>query len=59
MLRKCLCDGNNDNDHGDDDDVTIYFSKTFEGIMIYIEVTKFRKCFKKTFCFNLPCRKFL
>ena len=61
MVRKCLCDGNvDDNDNGiDDDDVKISFYKIFKGIMIYIEVTKVQECFKKAFCYKLQCRKLL
>ena len=60
MVRKCLCDGNvDDNDNGidDDDDVKISFYKIFKEIMIYIEVTKVQECFKKVFCYKLSCRK--
>ena len=51
MVRKCLCDGNDDdNDNGDDGDVRISFCKMFKGIMIYIQVTKVQEYFKKAFC---------
>ena len=62
MVRKCLCYGNDndDNDNGDgDDDVKISFCKIFNGIMIYIEVTNAQECFKKAFCYKLPCMKLL
>ena len=55
MVRKCFCD----DDNGHDDDVKISFSIIFKGIMIYIQVTKFQKCFKKAFSYKLPCRKLL
>ena len=60
MVRKCFCDGNDDdNDNGDDDDVKISFYIIFKGIMIYIEVTKFQECLKKAFSCKFPCRKLL
>ena len=50
MIRKWLYDGNDD-DNGDDDDVTINFYK--------LEATKAQECFKKAFCCKLPCMKLL
>ena len=58
MVRKCFCDGNDD-DNGDDDDVKISFYIIFKGIMIYVQVTKFQECFKKAFSYKLPCRRLL
>ena len=59
IVRKCLCDGNDDKNDNGADDVKISFCKIFKGIMIYIEVTKVQECFKKAFCYNLLCRKLL
>ena len=60
MVRKCLCDGNDDdNDNGDDDGVKISFYIIFKGILIYIQITKFQECFKKAFSYKLTCRKLL
>ena len=58
MVRKCFCDGNDD-DNGHDDDVKISFYIIFKGIMIYVQVTKFQECFKKSFSNKLPCRRLL
>ena len=54
MLRKCLCDGNDDDDddgdNGDENgDVKISFYLIFKGIMTGIEVTRFHECFRKGF----------
>ena len=54
MVRKCFCDGNDD-DNGADN-VKISFYIIFKGIMIYVVVTKFQECFKKAFSCKLPCR---
>ena len=49
MVRKCFCDGNDDDNDNGDDDVKISFHIIFQGIMTYIKVTKFQECFKKAF----------
>ena len=59
IVRKCLCDGNDDKNDNGDYDVKISFCKNFKGIMIYIEVTKIQECFKKAFCYKLLCRKLI
>ena len=58
IVTKCLCDGNDLNDDNGHDDIKISFSKILKGIM-YTEVTKVQKCFKKAFCYKLSCRKLL
>ena len=59
MVRKCFCDGNDDDNDNGDDDVKISFHIIFQGIMTYIQVTKFQECFKKAFSYKLPCRNLL
>ena len=57
MVRKCFCDGDNDNGDGDDGNICLY--KILKGIMIYIGITKVQDCFKNAFCYKLLCRKLL
>ena len=48
IVRKSLCDGNDDNKDNGDDDVKVSFYKILKEAM-YIEVTKIQECFKKAF----------
>ena len=59
MIRKCLYDGNDD-DNDDGDDGKISFHKVFKGIMY--EINRGEKgsgMFKNGFCCTLPCRNIL